>query len=140
MKFYCLGLNSKLFKKKKKERKVNNRKGMFHCLKVTFTKCVSSELFSFSWEAWRRPCKRHRNYTQPSFCINIPNCLYPLVACLLHVLHQAHLAPGASRSRTNHYVPPSSLPISYGSHTGIEVGAGGTGRQVRNDSFVSPAS
>lgn len=72
MKFYCLGLNSKLFKKKKRKRKVNNRKGMFHCLKVTFTKCVSSELFSFSWEAWRRPCKRHRNYTQPSFCVTFP--------------------------------------------------------------------
>ena len=147
MKLYCLGLNSKLFKKKK----VNHGKGVFHLAESCVGVCVCVQLcLTLCWKLYSQnvlhlscpvsPRELSREQVKGSvtiysrFLCNIPN--RPRTGGWLpHILHQASQALRARSRGTTHRILPSSLPLSHGSHPGMETE--GNYSLVRNNSLVS---
>lgn len=112
MKFFCLGLNSKLaINNNNNKKKVNNGKGMFHYLKLHLQNVFHLSFLLYLGSLEKTKWKEQKLNTA-LFLYNIPNHLHPLVAYLLHVLHQAYLAPGASKREQIITSFPSFLHLS----------------------------
>lgn len=146
MKFYCLGLNSKLLKKKSQpwERHVSFSWKLCLCVQLCLTLCwklylqnVPSELSCFT-QGVRGDQGKGVVTIHSRFLYNIPNHLHALEAWLPHILHQASQALRARTEGTSHRILPSSLPISHGSPPGMETE--GNYSLVRNNSLVSNES
>ena len=105
---------------------------MFHYLKVTVTKCVSSEpfLLTLSRKLGEDQAKGVKT-THSSVSVQYSQPAPSTCSCLLWVLLQTR------RREINHYIL-SSVPSHSGSHTGMEIGC--KNRQVKTGSFASHES